>query len=702
MSSASQGAQRINALRPVSSRKFRRELIDSIIALRLTYSDWIVRRVDRVTFLDTETTQKESEFHLIIPRDLPTIQLDKEEVHLLPLVTFERNVPLRSLRVTDESGTVLSSLTKEEHRMVMEQMFESLQQDAAIKLKAKELNQIFNPKPDRGPSLSVPKVSGGDVSNWWSEELEEFLEATIPSEEIALRTFVIDLWLGYVHLVAVPKTDHGVEGNRRRVITLSHEERVVTHEEPPERTESPSISNVSELEGEFGGGLRHLRRVLGLTEHRKKFRIGRFEFQPLEWFRSWLEPQWVRILWAKWYDDEYGSCHTELNVPPELEVRQAFLYKRHYGEDTVTGPQHGRDRHFSGAWDLYTSAYTGSSAHLLEMGALNGWSLVDPEAREASLKDDREGRWGKLGPGRGIRSVVEWLKGLSIRGQRSDSFLLENEVLEEKASGLLSRPKATERGMVAIVSIVLSARSSGLRRSGLVVGAFSLAMLLLAGLLVWLTHNKVIGSATPNLEVLATVLVFAPTVAAAVISQRASHPMTQELTGRLRDAVVVFGVLPVVAVIVLALTDGLGPYDLLSPSMSGGLLGVFVLLDIFFLWVLFIQHRIEKKIEPEPLPRSAYWHPADPRTGETGESRALRVDSDAKALVQTSLQAQPARTKVVQSVEGLRLPVASFFFVGSPSGKRGTLPSPRHSWLTDGALRRAARRFADSAGIDLT
>lgn len=704
MSPINRTSERRNTLRPVAEREFSRQLIDSLITLRLTYKDWIVRRVDRVTFLDTETTRKDSEFHLVIPRGLPTVQMKKgkEKVHLLPLVTFERNVPLRSLKVLDESGAVLSTLTKEEHRMVLDQIFDRLQHDAAAKLTSENLERIYSPKPDRGPSLSVPRVvaddKGKDVRNWWSEELEEFLREKVPREEIALRTFVIDLWLGYIHLVVVPMTDHGEDGNRRRVITLGHEERVVAHDEPPKREENISISGLSALEGEFGAGLRHLRRLLGLREYRESREIGRIRLRPVEWLRSWVEPQWVRILWAKWYDDEYGSCHTEINVPPELEVRQAFLYQRHYDANGTSVPGHGRDEHFRGRWSLFTSAYTGSSAHLLQMGSLNGWELHASSELEPGDADSVAGR-GFQAPetqneaGKSGRGLIGW-----IRGQRDDQYLVTPKNRSPERSKFLRHPEASERGLVAIVSIILSARSEGLRLSAMFVGAFSLAMLFLAGLLLILYdgHEREVPL---SLEVLATVLVFAPTVAAAIISQRASHPMTEELTARLRHTVVIFGVLPVIGVIVLAMTNGLGPYQQLGHLASGLLITLLFLLGLALLGVLWIQRGIEKKIEPEPLPPSAYWSPQDP--APYGE-RELTPDEEARRLVETSLHAQPSVTKVVQSVEGLRLPSASFYLVAQSDDRELDGIDPRHGWLTDGALRRAARKFAASAGIDLT
>lgn len=727
MSRVLQMPQRLNSLQPVAEREFNSRLIDSIIALRLTYKDWIVRRVDRITFLDTETTRKDSEFHLIIPRGLPTVQLEKEKekVYLLPLVTFERNVPLRSLKVADESGSNLSTLTKEEHRMVLHQIFERLQQDASTKLEAEDLERIFSPSPDRGPSLSVPKVSGSgkerEVTNWWSEELEKFLQEKIPPEEIALRTFAIDLWLGYIHLVVVPMTDHGKEGNRRRVISLSHEERVAPHDEPPNREGSPSISELSQLEGEFGGGLRRLRGLLGLREHRWGIELGGKKLRPVEWLRGWLEPQWVRILWAKWYDDEYGSCHTEIDVPPELEVRQAFLYQRHHstegspGTSGLSGPGHGENEHFKGEWSLYTSAYTGSSAHLLKMGSLNGWRLRDPSVKIAECLrcgkrktvsvdeycDECQEKVGTVEDSSRPalrRGFLGW-----IRGQRKDPYVVAEKRGRTKRRELLSRPEATERGLVAIISIILSARSEALRRSAMAVGAFSVTMLLLAGLLILLAGNDTLKSLPKgmplSLEVLATVLVFAPTVAAAVISQRAAHPMTEELTARLRDTIVIFGVLPIFAVIILALTKELGPYQWLSHEVSGAILAALLLLGVVLLGVLWLQGKIERQIDPEPLPPSSYWLPED---GENSSGQDLDPDREARRLVQTSLWAQPAKTRVVQSVEGLRLPAASFYLAERDGKKGKDHLDGRHGWLTDGALRRSARRFAESAGFDLS
>ena len=410
-------------------------------------------------------------------------------------------------------------------------------------------------------------------------------------------------------------------------------------------------------------------------------------------------------------------------MPPELEVRQAFLYQRHYDVGGVSVPGHGQDKHFRGRWSLFTSAYTGSSAHLLQMGALNGWELREPAENEQGggrteadegPRDDaaRQNLYGEFYRAAGggeplpdteqeseapVRAPRRGLLGL-IRGQRSDSYVVAMKSRSQARQSLLSPPEATERGLVAIVSIVLSARSEGLRRSAMVVGGFSLLMLLLAGLLV--IFNEDGERKVPlSLEVLATVLVFAPTVAAAVISQRASHPMTEELTARLRDTVVIFGVLPVMAVVVLAMTDGLGPYQWLSHLASGLVLATLFLLDLLLLGVLWIQRRIERKIEPEPLPPSSYWHPKD---AVPYAERKLIPDEEAKRVVQTSLCAQPTETRVVQSVEGLRLPSASFYLVTQKDDDGFDDLDAEHGWLTDGALRRSARKFAESAGLDLT
>ena len=182
----------------------------------------------------------------------------------------------------------------------------------------------------------------------------------------------------------------------------------------------------------------------------------------------------------------------------------------------------------------------------------------------------------------------------------SDSSLIwpateDNTRLRDCGTTILGTcPKETDRGKIALGSLLLGANSGSMLAGAFALNLASLLFLFAALGAVIYGHQDWVKGATGDLV---TVLVFVPTIAAAVAAQPTAHPLSGSLVRPLRVMISIAGGLPVLAALVL-LVQGNG-----EPTRTWSIVvisfGIAVVL--FLAMCCVIQWRSRRKVPRHPI-----------------------------------------------------------------------------------------------------
>ena len=612
--------------------QFAEEVVESLISLMLTTRKWVYRRTDRVDFLDTTTTENEAQFEFELPEWVSATNYKEQQVFLVPLGIFKRDIPLRGLEIKDEEGTRLSTLTRFENSKLITAVLDRLMSEAGLSSQFSdtqgELLETISFRSRRGSDSDEFSLS--PLTEAWKTELtraldevDQLLRLEDKNQDTlaiaAIRTIICDIWMGYPNIVALPPSNHP-----RRVVTMKHEERLITPKEA-RRKDSRGISG-SVMGLEFGS-VEEITRVTGVglpsgldkssEDGARRGALSGLVGAARSLMARYLEPMWIHVIWGQWFGSDYESNHLEVKVPDELSIDQAFLYWQdwEFGQEEPT-------------WKLSTSTDTGLRAHLIRSEF--DWKLTPlgapSEGERETEGDDIVARDGKT---------------FRVRPPERRSF----EDGKVWAEGQALKPSS--RGLLSIVSVLISARAKTMRSSafglsfvsiGLLAACFQVAQKLSA-------RPEFGSSASVSIDAFVTLLVIVPTVGAAIATQPTSHEISSALVRPLRELITLLGTLPVIAAVALVLLDtGSIPLEAVNAVLI-----ILLVASLLVLGCLGAQARSVKKSAGEPLLR-AY---------PQGNVNQYREEDYSRAGdVQREMTSFPSEVHMVQSVEGLRYAAA--------------------------------------------
>lgn len=435
-------------LRFPADREFEPEVVRSVAAMVATTRCWIYRRTESFRFVDLTTVERELRVEFELPPGSPT--LGDTNCSIVPLAFYERDVVLRYLEATDEDGTRLSVLNKNENEKL-----------------------------------------GGEIKGVLAESAPEVLREVIGA----------DLECGYL-LCALLEHKPGMP---RRQVAIRHEERLIDSKEKPLGGEEDESGTEEQGEGltypersELDEKLREM--IAGVREP-----LGSDPFARLADRRRLLDVVADRELAREtmtieapvWFLGDVQSAHVEIEAPEELEVRDAF----------VAWPPEARPQGKNGGERSDPGGDAGSTDEGGEVVA-----RFDPAV--------------DLGPRAHLHATRAW--GAADSGQAE------------------IRKPATRRGKPALLVLGLAPRTRALRLAGAFIAGLSTFILLLGGLSIFL------GVVDTPAEALVAALVFAPSVAAAIVAQPERHAIASHLLEPIRRDIAVAGVLPVAVATLLA------------------------------------------------------------------------------------------------------------------------------------------------------
>lgn len=692
-------AEFADGLQLVLDVPFPPDIVDSTIALHLSSSRWVLRRLDQVEFIDTTTTRKTVRLEIELPRGLARTEWSTDQFYLVPLGVFRRDIALRGLTVRDESGNELSTLIKEENSKLMMGMLHRLagQQTGTRRLVIPD--DLVEICAGVRRNTSVREDHESSLPNAWSTCLAEMLREKTNPEDVALRALIIDLWMGYLNVVALPVTNF-----QRRTITLVHEERLASPDEVqkeldwlPKGSKHPFGGNARAIELGFDSHLDVTcpRSSTEPTTTAGVSRLVRLRNWTRRQCRNLTNPAWTHVVWGQWSGGDAASVHVEIQVPPELEIVQATMSypdvppgeldwkvaegERRFGKVPMKGPT---------SWRVASTSDNGSRGHLMPTG-YDWWLYLNPEGEAGPPLEDEDHQFTE---------------------ECRDGAELRNAIRHRPQERPLGSPKhATSRGEIALFSLLLAARNRSMLIGAALLWGASAALLLLVA---YVAFFKDLSDPQWPLDGLVTILVFAPTVAAAVAAQPTAHEISGELVRPLRSIIGVLGALPVFAAVLLVTGPPGGNW--LGASAIKALLVIELCLLAGCLYAIVRQGRIRKRMPDHPILRPSGYkdlheqedYADDAKAANNSEEQGretTRDTSNKKRLtkIRDIRDGMPHEVQMVLSAEGLRYPVAMAAYLDRDrETKNGDQPAVIEP-VTDQLLVMSARRYAARAGWDL-
>ena len=268
----------------------RRELL-----LQFTFSQWVLRRVEKVSFSSDRRVARSSSIELKIPDETPVLVTDDLEPHWLVPLSVMRRKTLVNLELSDEDGRSISMLGVRFTQQVDESML----------LAVAELSDSYRPSLDVELRKFVSKVISGDFEVVTAAR-QRFIGAKNDSEDDELRDIFRDvvfratlerLWHNFTLYVLLP-----VRLGRHRVLRLAFEEQLTWRFQTPELTAQ--------------------------TTHRKYMPMNDFEPRHKHW-ADMLAWRATRIRFLTPSAENCSSYHFEFTAPTGLGIqRAAFLAGR--------------------------------------------------------------------------------------------------------------------------------------------------------------------------------------------------------------------------------------------------------------------------------------------------------------------------------------------------------------------------------------
>jgi hypothetical protein len=335
--------RRSGALVFESEREYPPEVVDSTIALYLTWRRWIRRRTDRLSFIDLTTVRRTTIWEFELPDGLP--HLRDSDLCLVPIGLFTPEKTLRNVCLTDPRGAAYLLTSAETERLAQEMLARAAQVDPAAR------------KPGLAGSVHGLELGAAHPERLHmtdSELIQSLGHADYP-DVLSLRVLAAELRLSYLQVAAIT-----LGNSRRRSLTLEYEERLMMPDE------------LGAGESGADGGNRLIAARLGscaAAYHQAVLESGGDRnTRSLRQRLLGHDSEKLHVVWPLWCAGDTESTHVEIEAPPPLEVEDA------YGAWWSAR---------LGGWRLAASSDLGPRGHLLLNRRLAAVSLDKGEPRSA-------------------------------------------------------------------------------------------------------------------------------------------------------------------------------------------------------------------------------------------------------------------------------------------------------------------------------